>query len=110
MGVDIEQGLGDEAVEAARKEYGGNVLSQEEILPWWRFFLRQFASPMVYLLFVAALISFMMGELLDSIAILVVIFMNSLIGFFTEFRAEKALQALKSMTSLHCRVLRNGNI
>ncbi|WP_024822167.1 cation-translocating P-type ATPase [Aminobacterium mobile] len=110
MGVDIEQGLGDEAVEAARKEYGGNVLSQEEFLPWWRFFLRQFASPMVYLLFVAALISFMMGELLDSIAILVVIFMNSLIGFFTEFRAEKALQALKSMTSPHCRVLRNGNI
>ena len=63
---------------------------------------------MVYLLTAAAIISFVMKETLDGSAIVVVIIINGVIGFLTEYRAERALQALKAMTSPHCRVLRNG--
>jgi Ca2+-transporting ATPase len=88
--------------------FGPNRLDQEETRPWWSFFLSQFRSPMVGLLSLAAAVSLFMGENLDAAAIFVVIVLNALIGFFTEFRAEKAMEALRSMTSPNARVIRDG--
>ena len=83
----------DEALRRLRI-FGPNELAEEEKIPWWKFFLRQFKSPMVYVLAIAAFISIIKGERLDAGAIIVVILINAAIGFFTEYRAEKALQAL----------------
>ncbi|MBC7323032.1 MAG: calcium-translocating P-type ATPase, PMCA-type, partial [Acetomicrobium sp.] len=98
--------------EAARRLqfFGPNELAEEEKVPWWKFLLRQFKSPMVYVLALAACISIIMGERLDAGAILVVILINAVIGFLTEYRAEQALQALKSMVVRQVKVIRDGEI
>lgn len=106
----LDRGLSSEQVEMLREIHGKNVLQEIESDPWWRIFLRQFNTSMIYLLSFAAAISFFMGEDLDGGAIIVVILINGIIGFLTEFRAEKALEALRSMTSPQSRVIRDGEI
>lgn len=108
FGARLQEGFSTEEATAALEKYGRNILEETEVIPWWKIFFRQFTTPMVYLLSVAAIISFLMRENLDGSAIIAVITINGIIGFLTEYRAERALQALKSMTSPHCRVLRNG--
>ena len=105
---DASMGLSTKAAQELLEQNGPNLLEQEEPRPWWSFFLSQFKSPMVALLSLAALVSLFMREFLDAGAILVVILLNALIGFLTEFRAEKAMEALRSMTSPNARVLRDG--
>ncbi len=105
-----QTGLAQEQARAALERYGPNTFAQTKPRPWWSFLLSQFRSPMVGLLALAAAVSFVMGEILDSAAILVVILLNALIGFLTEFRAEKAMEALRSMTSTIARVIRGGTL
>lgn len=99
LDVDPEKGLDDLRVEELIERYGPNQINPEEPEPWWKNLLRQFMTPMIYLLTGASLISLVMKETLDAFAILVVILINGGIGFVTEFRAEKALMALKAMIS-----------
>lgn len=103
-----ERGLPADQVELLQQKYGKNLLQELRKDPWWKIFLRQFNTSMIYLLSFAAAISFLMGEELDGWAIIIVILINGIIGFLTEFRAEKALEALRSMTSPHSRVIRDG--
>jgi len=110
MDVMETEGLANEEADERRTRFGPNALDQEPPEPWWRTLVRQFLTPMIYLLAAASLISFFMGEALDGMAILIVVLINGVIGFITEFRAEKALQALKSMISLQATVKRNGRI
>ncbi|MCX8128468.1 MAG: HAD-IC family P-type ATPase, partial [Synergistetes bacterium] len=63
---------------------------------------------MSYLLGVAALISFAVKEVLDALAILVVLLVNATIGLFMEYKAERALEKLKKMVSINALVLRDG--
>lgn len=108
LNSDASMGLSSKAAQELLERHGPNLLEQGETRPWWSFFLSQFKSPMVALLSLAALVSLFMREFLDAIAILVVILLNALIGFLTEFRAEKAMEALRSMTSPNARILRDG--
>ncbi|HAK41163.1 MAG TPA: magnesium-transporting ATPase, partial [Synergistaceae bacterium] len=110
LDVDPEKGLDDLRVEELIERYGPNQINPEEPDPWWKNLLRQFMTPMIYLLAGASLISLVMKETLDAFAILVVILINGGIGFVTEFRAEKALMALKAMISPTAVVLRGGVI
>jgi len=110
LDVDPEKGLDDLRVEELIDRYGPNQINPEEPDPWWKNLLRQFMTPMIYLLAGASLISLVMRETLDAFAILVVILINGGIGFVTEFRAEKALMALKAMISPTAVVLRGGVI
>ncbi len=102
------EGLLSEEAKARLERFGPNSLEREEARPWWSFLLSQFRSPMVALLSTAALVSLLMREFLDAGAILVVILLNAVIGFLTEFRAEKAMEALRSMTAPNARVIRDG--
>ena len=106
----FESGISQQEAIRRLQIYGPNELAEEEKVPWWKFFIRQFTGPMVYVLAAAALISVIMGERLDAGAIIIVILINAVIGFFTEYRAEKALQALKSMVVRQVKVLRDGEI
>ena len=108
LGSDPERGLSEEEAERRRERFGPNVLSREASVPWWRVLLRQFRGGMVFLLAGAAGISIAMGDLLDAGAIGAVVLVNGLIGFATEYRAERSLQALKKMTSPTARVVREG--
>jgi Ca2+-transporting ATPase len=108
LSSNLSTGLSSEAAQELLERHGPNLLEQGEIRPWWSFLLSQFKSPMVGLLSLAALVSLFMREFLDAGAILVVILMNALIGFLTEFRAEKAMETLRSMTSPNARIMREG--
>ena len=72
--------------------------------------LTQFKDVMILILLGAAIISGVIGDLTDTIVILIIVLLNAVIGFFQEYRAEKAMQALKQMAVTQARVLRDGNI
>ena len=75
-----------------------------------KIFFSQFASPLIYILIVAGIISFCFEEYIDAIIIFVVILLNAIIGAIQEIRADEALEALKKMSSPHSFVKRNGEI
>jgi Ca2+-transporting ATPase len=103
-----ERGL--TATEAARRlvEVGPNELHRDEGTPAWRFLLRQFKSPVVLLLLGAALVSGVLREAADAIAIGAIVVINAIVGFLQEYRAERAVLALRSMTAPRARILRDG--
>ncbi|MFP3441781.1 hypothetical protein R0K18_29020, partial [Pantoea sp. SIMBA_133] len=72
-------------------------------------FLAQFKDFMVVVLLAAPLISGLLGEYLDAIAIILIILMNGILGFVQERKAEKSLQALKQLSSPKMKVLRDGD-
>lgn len=75
-----------------------------------KIFINQFNSPLIYILFVACFISFYLKEFIDGFIILFVIFINGIVGFIQEIRADDALEALKKMSSPHCYIKENGKI
>jgi len=96
--------------EAAERlaRYGPNEIRRSrEILPW-RIFLSQFNSFIVYILIAAVLISLALREYIDAAVIIAILIVNAVLGFFQEYRAEKAIESLKKMASLQSTVLRDG--
>jgi len=110
LGADIKQGLS--AAETAKRleSFGPNVIAHADQTPAWKIFLRQFKSPLVLLLAVATIASFAFQEWLDGIAILVVVFINTLIGFYMEFQAGRSMAALKKMVAISAKVFRGGSL
>lgn len=101
-------GLGTlESGERLRK-YGKNILPEAHRRSYLKIFWGQFLSPLIYLLLLAAIVAFAIGEGKDSIVILVVVILNALIGAFQEGRAEQSLDALRKLSKLQSRVLRDG--
>ena len=98
------------ADEATRRlaEYGRNELKEAATVSPWRIFAGQFSSLIVWILIVAGLIAGLLGETVDAIAILAIVVLNAVIGFYQEFRAEKSIAALKRMTAPHANVRRDG--
>jgi Ca2+-transporting ATPase len=99
----------DEA-EAARRlaAYGPNELKKEDQASPWSIFLRQFKNILIVILLVATVLSAAVGETFDAILIFVIVVFCALLGFFQEYRAEKALEALKKMLSPNVRLIRGG--
>ncbi|WP_162417131.1 cation-translocating P-type ATPase [Cyclobacterium roseum] len=106
--VDPENGLSDTEVEARRKKFGPNILEEQEKESIWQIFISQINNPVIYLLSAAALLAFIFGDLAEGIAILVVLLVNTFIGFWMEFKAQKSMEALKDMDKTTAQVLRNG--
>ena len=89
-------------------ESGPNTLPDKKTRSFFVMFLSQFTDFMIIVLLVAALISGFIGELQDTIAILVIIFLNSIIGAIQEFRAERAMAVLRQMSAPDAHVLRDS--
>ena len=107
-GSDPQRGLDAEAVQRGRAEHGPNALPEPPPRPLWRIFARQFRSPLIYILFVAAVLAVALGHRGDAGVILAVVLVNALIGSFQEGRAERSMAALRRLAALRVRVLRNG--
>jgi Ca2+-transporting ATPase len=106
--VDPACGLAEAEAVARRWEYGANVLAEAPRPGIWFFLGKQFTDFMVLVLLGAAVVSFLCGEYLDAGVILAIVFLNALLGFFQEYRAERSLQALSRLHAPQARVLREG--
>ncbi|MBI5913797.1 MAG: cation-translocating P-type ATPase [Bacteroidetes bacterium] len=95
-----------ESEERLRK-YGPNQLLEKKKKPAWLLFLGQFKDVMILILLVAAVISGLIGDMKDAIVILIIVLLNAVVGFVQEYRAEKAMEALKKMAAPTATVLRN---
>lgn len=104
-----EKGLSDSQARERLEEYGPNELEQKKSRPAWKKFLDQFKSFLAIVLILAAALAWAIGDVKDSLVILVVIFFNGILGFYQEQRAEKTLEALKGMLSTKARVRRDGS-
>src|SRR5690606_16035166 len=96
LNTSIKKGLSDKAVEARRKRFGWNELSEGEKQSALLLFFSQFKDFMVLVLLGATLLSGLLGEYVDAIAIMAIVLINGVLGFFQERKAEKSLQALKN--------------
>jgi P-type Ca2+ transporter type 2C len=105
-----EHGLPSAEIEERQKQYGKNELIEKKRISVLILLLRQFTDVMVIILLAAAVISLAVGDLKDAIVILIIVLLNAIIGFIQEYRAEKALEALKKMSSLTATVRRGGTI
>ncbi len=101
-------GLSDEQVTAARRLSGWNELPSPARTGPFLVFMRQFSSFLVLILILAALIALALGEWIDAITIGVVVFLNAVLGFVQEWRAETALASLRELMSPKALVVRNG--
>jgi len=100
------------SAEAARRlaEYGPNSLKEIRPAGPVRVFLGQFKSVIVWILIVAGIVSGALGETTDAVAILAIVVLNAVLGFFQEYRAGKAIAALKKLTSPVANVFRDGKL
>ncbi len=103
-----QKGLTSDEAGIRLHKYGLNELKEEEKINPLIILLDQFKSPLIWLLLFALVISVVIGEVVDASVIGAIILINSLLGFFQEYRAEKAIEALKKMASLKAKVIRNG--
>ncbi len=101
-------GLTDEEADKRIKEHGLNQLRKQTRIEPFKILIRQFKNFLVLILIVAALISYLIGDMLDAIMIGIIVLVNSGLGFLQEFRAEKAMIALEKMESDKAIVVREG--
>ena len=102
------KGLNNQQLKENIEKYGLNKLTEEKKKNPILVVLQQFMDPLTILLLIAAAISFMTGEIPDVIIILSVVAINAIIGSVQELKAEKALEALKQMSSPTAIVIRDG--
>lgn len=105
--VDQERGLEQEEVKERRRIFGSNKLEETEKKSSWVILGNQFKSLIVGLLTVAAIISFLFGKWMEGIAISIVLVINASIGFTTEIRAIRSMEALRELTRINARVRRD---
>ncbi|MCC6811507.1 MAG: cation-translocating P-type ATPase [Deltaproteobacteria bacterium] len=107
---DPTAGLSDSEAAHRLAADGPNEIAHAPPPSVWVLLLGQFKSPLVLLLLGASALSAALGEIADAIAIAAIIIINAIVGFMQEYRAERAVQALRSMTAPRARVLRNGAV
>ena len=105
-----ESGLSTAEVEKRAIEYGPNEITGAKKKPAIFLFLNQFKDFMILVLIAAAVISGLIGDLTDTIVIITIIILNAIVGFIQEFRAERAIEALKKMTVINATVIRNNAV
>jgi Ca2+-transporting ATPase len=88
--------------------HGPNELREAVAISPWRLFLGQFKSIIIWILIAAGVISGVLGEGADAVAILAIVLLNAVIGFYQEFHAGKSIAALKKMTAPQAKVRRDG--
>jgi Ca2+-transporting ATPase len=104
------QGLSAAEVQERRATFGPNELTEGRRRTPLRMFFEQFTDFMIIVLLVAAVISGFIGEAKDTVAIVVILILNAVIGFIQEYRAERAMEALKAMAAPTATTIRDGGI
>lgn len=108
IGTTAEQGLSAEEVKHRQEQYGANELEEQESKSAFELFIHQFKNPLIFILAIGAVVSFATGHLVDAVAITVIIFINAMIAFWQELKAQKGMKALKEMAAPTAQVRRDG--
>ena len=110
--LDVDEKNGLSSTEALRRleKYGKNKLETKKKKTLFKQFLSQLKDVMIYILIIAAMISAFLGEISDALIILLVIIINAVIGVIQESKAEKALDALKELSTPKALVKRDGSL
>ncbi|WP_243742886.1 cation-translocating P-type ATPase, partial [Bacillus thuringiensis] len=106
--TNVKVGLTEKEAEGRIKKFGTNELEEAKRPSALMVFLAQFKDFMVLVLFGATIVSAFLGEYIDSIAIVAIVIINGILGFFQERKAEKSLEALKELAAPQVTVMRNG--
>jgi cation-transporting P-type ATPase F len=105
---DRVQGLATAEIKARLRKFGRNEMTARKRMSEWKRFLLQFAQPLMYILVIASGVTLALGEHVDSAVIFGVTFVNAIVGFLQESKAEKAIEALSRMVLTEATVRRDG--
>lgn len=108
LSTNIEKGLSSKEAKKRLDKYGENHLEEKSKISMLKIFIRQFKSIVMLLLTAAAIGSFFIGEVVESIAVLVVIMITAILGLIMEYRAGKSIEALQKRVNKEAKVIRNG--
>ena len=108
FGVDPHVGLNEDAAHRRRAQYGTNEIREGRGRGPLAMLLGQFTDFMILVLIAAAIVSGLIGDVVDTLVIVAIVVLNAAIGFVQEYRAERAIAALKQMVALTAHVVRNG--
>jgi Ca2+-transporting ATPase len=109
LSVDPEIGLLNSEAQSRLQKFGLNKLEAKKSVSQWQLFLKQLKSPVVYILVIAAGVSFFLAETLEGWSIVAIIILNAIIGFIQESKAEASIEALEAISEPKAKVLREGN-
>ena len=104
-----ESGLSSQEADERMKKYGLNTLPKEKKITGFSIFMHQLMSPLVYILVLASMVVVMLRHWFDLLIIFVIIFINTIIGYFQEKKANDSLYMLKSMMKYDAKVFRDGH-
>jgi Ca2+-transporting ATPase len=107
--TDSQKGLTKQEAEKRLEQYGKNVVENKQQKSAFRTLLEQFSNPIIWILIIAVALAFAYQHTLEGIAVLVVILINTLIGFFMERQAIRSMEKLRSMARSRATVLRDGH-
>ncbi len=110
LSSNAENGLSIDEANDRLTHFGANAIDEAGNVSAFTILIGQFKSPIVFLLFFAATVSFFFQEWLDGIAILLVLLVNAAIGLYMELKAQKSVNALKKLSSIPAKVLRNSKL
>jgi P-type Ca2+ transporter type 2C len=102
--------LGLSTTEAKKRQllYGFNEIERASRVIWWQILFNQLKSPLIGVLVTAAVVTFLMGDLLDCFVIVLAVVINALLGFVQEYKAEKSIESLQKLLDPLAKVLRDG--
>ncbi|MBT31770.1 MAG: ATPase P [Thalassobius sp.] len=106
--TDPDQGLSSSEAESRLNEFGRNKLKEEKKKSLFQILIDQLNNPVIYLLLAAVTLSFVFGDIAEAIAIIVVIVLNTVIGFWMELQAMQSMDALQKMDKLVVNIIRDG--
>lgn len=107
---EFTRGLTTREAEKRIQTYGYNELKHKKNKSAILIFLSQFNDFIVWVLIVATVISGIMGDKADAVTILIIVFVNAVLGFVQEFKTEKSLEALQELAAPTCKVIRDGSL
>jgi Ca2+-transporting ATPase len=108
LGTDLSSGLSPGEVATRLARYGRNQLQEAAKRSPWSIFLDQFKDFIIWILIGAAVVSGFLQEVVDALAIVLIVILNAILGFVQEYRAEKSLAALKKLSAPTTKVIRDG--
>ncbi|MBI2652026.1 calcium-translocating P-type ATPase, PMCA-type [Candidatus Woesearchaeota archaeon] len=103
-----EKGFSQAEAEERLKQYGLNEIKEGKKISPWEIFFGQFKSVVIWILIIATVTSGFLKEYIDAIVILIIVILIAVLGFTQEYRAERAIEALKKLASLKAIVIRDG--